>query len=153
MNESQPQARHQPQSRFQPSPRFQPDARYQPQTRFQPQSRFKVPLAMDVIGKCLCRECPVQADSGCARPKITVVKEILSRMTPETMKSMAQDQATETMPEPSDMPGPYCSIGEAVCKDHDFSKSCMCSQCQVFSEFNLDQCTPTEYFCRDGGAA
>ncbi len=159
MAESQPQTVFRSQPRFQLGPRFQPEqgftpeTRYQPQSRFQPEPRFRVSLDMEALRRCLCRECQVQASSECARPKITMVREMISRVTPEALKVMTPDQIAETMPEAQDLPGPYCSIGEAACGDLDYSRPCVCPQCQVFAEFNLGRGKPTEYFCREGGAA
>jgi len=74
-------------------------------------------------------------------------------MTPEMMKNMTPDQITKMMPQVKDMPGPYCAIGTATCKDLDFTKMCTCSQCQVFKDFNLMQGKPMGYFCKNGRAA
>jgi hypothetical protein len=56
----------------------------------------KVQLTYDVMMKCKCAVCPVQADSPCAKPKIKARSEMMQNpqktlsniMTPEMMKNM-----------------------------------------------------------------
>jgi hypothetical protein len=56
----------------------------------------KVLLTFDVMIKCKCAMCPVQADSACAKPKITAREEMMKNpnseitkiMTPGMMKNM-----------------------------------------------------------------
>ena len=112
----------------------------------------KVPLDEDVIMKCQCGMCPVQANSECAKPKIMMRTEMMKKMTPEMTKDMTMEQKAAMMPKPEDMPGPYCANGVAVCKDFDLSKMCICSGCQVFKDFNLNKAKPNIYFCKDGKA-
>jgi hypothetical protein len=40
----------------------------------------KVMLSYDVIMKCQCAMCPVQANSACAKPKIAAREEMLENM-------------------------------------------------------------------------
>jgi hypothetical protein len=72
------------------------------------------------------------------------------RMSDEMMKNTPQEQFAGMAPKTEDMPGPYCANGVAVCKDFDFSKTCMCNGCQVFKNFDLAKGKPISYFCRDG---
>lgn len=94
----------------------------------------KVPLTPDVIMKCKCGMCPVQAKSECAKPKIMMQMEMMKKMTPEMMKDKTKEQIAMMMPKMEDMPGPYCSIGTAMCKDLDYTQVCMCATCQVFKD-------------------
>jgi hypothetical protein len=150
----------------------------------------KVLLTYDVMMKCKCGMCPVQANSACAKPKIAARDEMMKNpnaemskimtpgmmknlemmknMSPEMMRSMSRDQMKNMsdemmrntpkeqisgmMPKTEDMPGPYCANGVAVCKDLDFSKTCICSGCQVFKDFNLMKGKPMIYYCKDGKA-
>jgi hypothetical protein len=112
----------------------------------------KVPLNEDVILKCICGLCPVQAKSECAKPKIMLGMEMKKKMTPEMMKSMTIEQKAAMMPKPEDMPGPYCTIGVAACKDLDFSKMCICPGCQIFKEYDLVKANPMGTFCKNGKA-
>jgi len=113
-------------------------------------SKGKVPLNEDVIMKCQCGMCPVQANSECAKPKIMLGMEMKKKMTPEMMKSMTMEQKAAMMPKPEDMPGPYCAIGVAACKDLDFSKMCICPGCQVFKEYDLMNAKPMGTYCKNG---
>ncbi len=147
----------------------------------------KVTLSYDVITKCQCVNCPVQAVSPCVKPKIAARAEMINNvnsgnvqnlvgegmmknaemmknmtaemmlsMSREQMKSMSDEMMKNTsanpskMPKLEDMPGPYCANGVAVCKDLDFSKTCICPGCQVFKDFNLLKAKPTTYYCKDG---
>jgi hypothetical protein len=126
----------------------------------------KVLLTYDVMMKCKCGVCPVQANSACAKPKIMARDEMMKNpsseikriMTPgmmqnlEMMKNTPREQIATMMPKVEDMPGPYCANGVAVCKDLDFSKTCICSGCQVFKDFSLMKGKPMSYFCKDGKA-
>jgi hypothetical protein len=68
----------------------------------------------------------------------------------EMMKNTPKEQTSNMAPKPEDMPGPYCANGVAACKDLDYEKTCSCSICQVFKDFNLSKGKPMNYFCRDG---
>jgi hypothetical protein len=115
-------------------------------------NQSKVPLNENVIMKCICGMCPVQANSECAKPKIMMRTEMMKKMTPEMMANMTMEQKTAMMPKPEDMPGPYCSIGVAACKDLDYNKTCICNSCQVFEEYKLMDGKPMMYFCKEGKA-
>lgn len=112
----------------------------------------KVPLNEDVIMKCQCGMCPVQAKSECAKPKITMRDEMMKKMTPEMMKNMSMEQKAAMMPKPDDMPGPYCAIGVAACKDLDYNKVCICPGCQVYKDYSLMKANPMSMYCKNGKA-
>jgi hypothetical protein len=86
----------------------------------------RVPLSSDVIIKCRCGMCPVQGFSACSTPQV---------------KKMINSRAEV-----------YCSVGIADCKDLDNTKQCICSQCQVYVNFNLANGDPKDYFCFNGKA-
>lgn len=48
----------------------------------------KVLLTYDVMMKCKCGVCPVQADSACAKPKIKARNEMMQNMGPDMMSNM-----------------------------------------------------------------
>ena len=94
----------------------------------------KIEFTRGNITKCLCPQCPVQAESECAQTKM--------KMLQESMRGMS--------PEPSDVPGVYCATGTATCNDLDPNKTCKCPNCEVFKENNLAQGEPGAYFCQNG---
>jgi hypothetical protein len=149
---------------------------------------INVTMTYDVILKCKCVTCPVQADSPCAKPKIgarndmvknpgNMIQQIMSprmmknlemlknmnpgqlrgmsrdqmqSMSDEMMKNTPKEQIAETAPKAEDMPGPYCANGVAVCKYLDLSKTCSCSSCVVFKDYNLSRAKPTSYYLEKG---
>ncbi len=100
----------------------------------------KVPYNVSNIERCMCPQCPVQADSVCAREKIENLKN--------EMKIIGQDEA----PEPYKVPGIYCSSGNATCSDLDPNKDCICKTCSVWVENCLEHADTTMYFCDNGRA-
>jgi hypothetical protein len=71
------------------------------------------------------------------------------QMSDEMMKNTPKEETDRMMPKPDDMPGPYCANGVSACKDFDYSKNCMCSNCAVFRDFSLSKGKPLSYYCRD----
>ncbi len=80
-------------------------------------------------------------------------REQQKSMSNEMMKNMSNNSSLKMIPKPEDMPGPYCANGVAPCKDFDFGKMCICSECEVFKDFNLAKARPNIYFCKDGKAS
>ena len=76
-------------------------------------------------------------------------REQMKSMSDEFMKNAPKEQTDNMAPKAEDMPGPYCANGAASCGDLDYSKTCLCSSCQVFKDFNLNKGRPMSYFCRD----
>jgi hypothetical protein len=98
------------------------------------ETKPKIEFTRENITKCLCPQCPVQAESECAQTKM--------KMLQESMRGMS--------PEPSDVPGVYCATGTATCSDLNPNKMCNCPNCNVFKENNLEQGEPNGYFCQKG---
>ena len=96
----------------------------------------KIEFTRENITRCLCPQCPVQAESECAQTKM--------KMLQESMRGMS--------PEPSDVPGMYCATGTAACNDLNSHKLCNCPNCEVFKENNLAQAEPGAYYCQRGSA-
>lgn len=113
----------------------------------------KVPLNNDVMMKCMCGMCPVQAESTCSRPKLKMMMDMRASMgmkesgMPAGSMSAAQGSMAQMKPKPEELPGPFCSIGVADCKDLDNNKACVCNQCQVYKDFSLAAGKPVEHFC------
>jgi len=103
-------------------------------TETQKEKEPQIKFTRENITKCLCPQCPVQAESECAQTKI--------RMLQESMRGMS--------PEPSDVPGVYCATGTATCSDLDPNKMCNCPNCNVFKENSLVHREPKAYFCQKG---
>jgi len=121
---------------------------------FERKEEGRVPLNEDVMMKCICGNCPVQAESACSRPKIEKMVNMRASMSQPkggmSASGMSMGIAQEPMemkPNPEEMPGVYCSIGVAACKDLDNKKACICEQCQVYKGFSLMQGRPVEHFC------
>jgi len=76
--------------------------------------------------------------------------EQMKAMGEEMNKNVPKEDFERMAPKPEDFPGPYCANGVATCKDFDFTKTCICSSCQIFSKYNLAKTKPSLYFCRDG---
>jgi hypothetical protein len=90
----------------------------------------KVPLNSDVVMKCMCGMCPVQAQSACSKPKIKMMMDMREGMgrksseMPEGSVSAMQSEMSEMkMPSSDQLAGPYCSISKAVCNDLDRNKA------------------------------
>ena len=100
----------------------------------------KVPYTTINIERCMCPQCPVQADSVCAQEKFSNLKN--------ENKSLGEGGA----PEPQKVPGVYCSTGGAACVDLDPNEQCICKTCAVWIEYCLENATPMMYFCNIGRA-
>ena len=48
------------------------------------------------------------------------------------------------------VPGMYCAMGKALCKDLDFNKICKCKECSVWAEYKLQDENMTKYYCLYG---
>ena len=86
--------------------------------------------------KCVCTKCPVQANSGCAKGKMAGMKQAM-------MKNPLKR---------ADIPGMYCSTGDATCRDTDFNQMCICMSCPIWTDYKLADRMPMGYFCRDGAS-
>ena len=96
---------------------------------------FEVPYARENIQKCMCSQCPVQANSKCAQDKL------------ESSKKAMENMSGEKVPDPKDVPGLYCSTGKATCQDLNPDRKCICNTCEVWKEYDLGEGKPSQYFC------
>lgn len=101
---------------------------------------FEVPYTRENINRCRCPQCPVQADSKCVKNKLEISK-----------KAMEEIPAGE-VPNPENVPGLYCSTGEARCQDLSPDRQCICDSCDVWKEYTLGEASPSQYFCQNGRA-
>ena len=79
-------------------------------------------------------------------------QEEMKKMSDEMMKNTPKEDSSRMMLKPEDMPGPYCAIGVAACKDFDYTKVCICPGCQVYTDYNLTKAKPMSIFCKNGKA-
>ncbi|MCO5384059.1 MAG: DUF2769 domain-containing protein [Methanosarcina barkeri] len=101
---------------------------------------FEVPYARANIEKCMCSQCPVQADSKCAQDKL------------QSSKKAMRGMPGVGVPNPEDVPGIYCSTGKATCQDLNSERQCICNSCEVWKEYDLGEGMPSQYFCKNGKA-
>ncbi len=126
---------------------------------FRRKEEQKVPLNNDVVMKCMCGMCPVQAQSSCSTPKLKLMMDMKANMGMKntempagSMSAMPNQMGEMKMPSPDKLAGPYCSISKAACNDLDRNKACICNTCQVYNEYNLTGGKPIEHFCFNGKA-
>ena len=98
----------------------------------------KVEFSVMNIKRCLCPQCPVQSESVCAKGKWRIMQEI------------AWASESGMYFEADRVPGMYCSVGKALCKDLNPKKMCICEKCPVWKENNLKNGEPKLYFCENG---
>ncbi|WP_269850078.1 DUF2769 domain-containing protein [Methanosarcina horonobensis] len=67
-------------------------------------------------------------------------------------KKAMEDLPEGEVPDPEDVPGIYCSEGEATCQDLNPERQCICNTCDVWKEYLLENGTPSQYFCQNGRA-
>lgn len=100
----------------------------------------RVPYIVSNIERCMCPQCPVQANSVCAQGKIGSLKN--------EMKSLGEGE----VPESQMVPGVYCSAGYATCRDLDPNRECICKTCAVWEEYKLKNAKTIMYYCNNGRA-
>jgi hypothetical protein len=101
---------------------------------------FEVPYTKENISRCMCSQCPVQADSKCVKGKL------------ESSKKEMEELPAGQVPNPENIPGLYCSTGEARCQDLSSDRQCICNTCKVWEEYALEKGMPSQYFCKSGRA-
>jgi hypothetical protein len=121
--------------------------------------RSRVPTNSETIAKCMCMKCPVQIASACSigkNQKLLQNNQLapkgLSARATSTLSGAMSMQAnppnqTAQVPRAEDLPGVYCSTGQARCNDLDMHKTCICPSCQVYKDYNLASAKPTEHYC------
>jgi hypothetical protein len=99
------------------------------------QTEVKVFFSEENVQKCLCVDCPVQANSQC-------IKEKSNRMGEVTVKFLNSEI----------LPGLYCSGGAPGCDDIDTDISCICGACDVYHKYRLGGGQPLDHYCKYGSA-
>lgn len=100
----------------------------------------KVPYVRSNIERCMCSQCPVQAESKCAQEKL------------QSSKKLMENMPSGGVPDPEEVPGIYCSTGKATCQDLNFDRECICGTCEVWKEYGLEGVDPNNHFCLHGRA-
>ena len=95
----------------------------------------KIPFVKANFIRCICGKCPVQGKSECVIDKMAMVPEILQ---------------SHASPRPEDLPFAYCAAGTATCTDLDIQQPCICTDCQVYKDYKLNEGHPDLYFCKEG---
>ncbi len=98
--------------------------------------KAKVPFTRPNAKKCICWQCPVQADSACIKANSEKMGEVMKTkfFTPDVV------------------PGLYCSSGAASCGDIKTDRACICGGCDVYGEYKLAAGKPTDHYCKNGAA-
>jgi hypothetical protein len=94
----------------------------------------EVPFSSTIVGTCMCTQCAVQSKNQCIRGKLIAIGQVLSR------SPLIQEE----------IPGLYRSADNATRQDLEPEQSCVCGDCNVFSQYTLAGGIPVVYFCRDG---
>ena len=99
-------------------------------------SQPKVPFTLENVMQCLCPKCPVQGKSQCVAEKKLALTTALAH------NPLLHD----------DIPGVYCSAGQATCDGLDWSQPCSCFECSSYDKYSLAEGWPTCYYCMNGNA-
>ena len=97
-------------------------------------TKAEAPFTRSNAKKCICWECPVQAESACIRANSDEMGDVM------TAKAFT----------PEIVPGLYCSSGVASCRDLNPDKACICGGCQVYGDYELAAGQPTDHYCENG---
>jgi hypothetical protein len=89
------------------------------------------------IGKCLCIACKVQKKSQCVNDKLILLQE---------------ESLSSSLIEPKEFPALHCASGIEYCPDLDRNEECLCKNCPIYAENDLETGTPKLYFCMDGSS-
>lgn len=96
---------------------------------------MEIEFNLENIEKCLCSQCKVQGKSQCVKEKIITLQE----------KALSSSVIG-----PEEFPALYCAYGKEHCHDLDGNETCLCGDCPVYAENDLESGSPDRYFCLDG---
>ena len=89
--------------------------------------------------KCVCCKCKVQKNRECPRKRTKNIQQ---------MESEGVD--TLSILKPKEFPWLYCAVGRSVCEDLDYNEDCICEECPVWKDNELDKMFPKNFYCREG---
>ena len=98
---------------------------------------MEIEFSNENIEKCLCIQCKVQGKSQCVHDKLILLQE-------EALGS--------SLIEPKEFPALHCASGIEHCHDLDRKEKCLCRDCPIYAENDLETGEPTLYFCLDGSS-
>lgn len=101
---------------------------------------IKIKFNQQNLEKCLCLECPVQAKSSCVSDQLKIMRE--------TKHSMDIDSVY--ILEPGKVPKLYCATSKTSCSDLNFHEECLCINCDIWKEYDLEVRGAPAYFCKNG---
>lgn len=97
---------------------------------------MEIEFSTENIEKCLCLECKVQK-SKCVQDKVILLQE---------------GALGSSLIEPKEFPALHCASGIEHCSDLNRKEECLCRNCPIYAENDLETGTPTLYFCLDGSS-
>ncbi len=86
------------------------------------------------IGKCLCIKCKVQK-TQCVHDKLILLQE---------------RALSSSIIGPKEFPALHCVSGIENCSDLNENEECLCGDCPIYMENDLESGSPERYFCLDG---
>lgn len=96
---------------------------------------MKIEFNRENIEKCLCIKCKVQSKSQCIKDKVILLQE----------KALSS-----ALVEPKEFPSLHCASGKEQCNDLHVKENCMCLDCPIWKDNELEYGAPGYYFCIDG---
>ncbi len=96
---------------------------------------MEIEFTPENIKKCLCNQCKVQGKSQCVKDKMIMLQE---------------RALSSSVIEPEEFPALYCASGKEHCSDLDENERCMCPDCPIYVENDLESGIPESYFCLNG---
>ena len=96
---------------------------------------MEIEFNLENIEKCLCIKCKVQSKSQCVKDKLILLQE----------KALSG-----AVIEPGEFPALHCASGREHCTDLDGHENCICINCTIWKENDLETGTPGRFFCMEG---
>ncbi len=97
---------------------------------------MEIEFSTENIEKCRCLECKVQK-SQCVHDKVILLQE---------------GALGSSLTDPKEFPALHCASGIEHCSDLNRKEECLCKNCPIYAENDLETGTPTLYFCLDGSS-
>ncbi len=103
---------------------------------------LKIDFDKENMEKCLCADCPVQANSSCVNDQLKMMEEI----------GHSIDIDSGVMLDKEKVPKVYCAKGQTICDDLNLHEECQCKNCEIWKEYDLEVRKAPAYFCKNGKA-